>query len=76
MKKALFTLSSITYAMKGRDLLSSRGIKCEILRVSSGNAHSGCGYGLIVYGDAESAARILSQARVGVLNKKYLGAKR
>ncbi len=75
MKKALFTLSSITYAMKGRDLLSSRGIKCEIQRVSSGKAHSGCGYGLIIYGDAEFAAKILSQARVDVLNKKYLGAK-
>ena len=74
MKKALFTLGSITYAMKGRDLLSSRGIKSEIHRAPSGKAHSGCGYGLIIYGDAESAANILSQSQVNVLNKKYLGA--
>lgn len=75
MEKALFILSSITYAMKGRDLLGARGIKSEIKRIPKNKALSGCGYGLLVYNKADEASEILTKAQIKVLEIKKLGAK-
>lgn len=75
MKKALFILSSITYAMKGRDLLNSKGIKSEIKRAPKNKALSGCGYGLLIYEKAEKAAELLEEAQIKVLDIKNLEAK-
>ena len=75
MKKALFMLSSITYAMKGRELLSLNGIKCEIKRVPKNKVLSGCGYGLLIYEKVDEAAEILSKAHLKILDKKSLGEK-
>ncbi len=75
LKKALFILSSITYAMKGRDLLNSKGIKIEIKRVPKNKALSGCGYGFLVFDKAEKAAKILEKSQIKVLDIKKLEAK-
>ena len=76
MKKALFVLSSITYAMKGRDLLNAKGIKCEIKRVPKNKVLSGCGYGLLIYEKVDQAAEILTEAQIKVLDRKNWEAKR
>lgn len=75
MKKALFILSSITYAMKGRDLLNSKGIKSEIKRAPKNKALSGCGYGLLIHERVDEAAEILEEAQIKVLEIKNLEAK-
>lgn len=75
MKKALFILSSITYAMKGHDLLNSKGIKSEIKRAPKNKALSGCGYGLLIHERVDEAAEILEEAQIKVLEIKNLEAK-
>ena len=69
MKKTLFILNSITYAMKGRDLLRAHKIKAEIKRVPKNEVLHGCGYGLLIYGDTEQALHLLSKARIKIINK-------
>ena len=75
LKKALFILSSITYAMKGRDLLNSKGIKSEIKRAPKNKVLSGCGYGLLVHERVDEAAEILEESQIKVLEIKNLEAK-
>ena len=69
MIKTLFILSSITYAMKGRDLLRTHKIKAEIRRVSKSETLHGCGYGLLVYNKPEQARNILTNAHIKVVNE-------
>lgn len=61
--------------MKGRDLLNSKGIKSEIKRVPKNKTLSGCGYGLLVYENANKAAKVLEESQIKVLDIKKLEAK-
>ena len=45
--KRLIVVSSVTYALKSRDLLFQRGIKAYIERLPR-TRESGCGYGVYV----------------------------
>lgn len=47
MGKPVILLSSVTYAMKGRDLLLRQGLRAYVERIPPSNT-SGCGYGLYV----------------------------
>ena len=65
MKK--FNVGSITYAIKGRDLLRKKGFKARIEKNSSGNS-GGCGYLIAVEGDGTAAAEHLYKAGIKILN--------
>ena len=69
MRKTIFILNSITYAMKGRDLLRAHKIKAEIKRVSKSETLHGCGYGLLVYKSPEQARKVLARAGIKVINQ-------
>lgn len=56
--------------MKGRDLLNSKGIKCEIKRVSKNKSLSGCGYGLLIYEKEELAEELMKKYKIKILEKK------
>ena len=58
MSQERILVSSITYAIKGRDLLRSLGYKAYIER-SKGQLDHGCGYSIYVTHDTEGAKRIL-----------------
>lgn len=45
MQKTIIALSSITYAIKAKNLLDLKGIRCEIIRTPK-NLGSGCGYSI------------------------------
>lgn len=63
MKDALILCSSVTYAIKGRDLLKSKGIKVTIKRPPKGGC--GCGYCISVREkDAENAIKLLKNIGV------------
>jgi len=47
LNTTLIPMTSITYAMKAKKLLNSRGVYCEIQRTPSGLS-SGCGYSIRV----------------------------
>lgn len=65
-KGQLIVVSSVTYALKGRDLLFSRGIKAYVERLPR-TQETGCGYGLFVPKRAAEAEEILRDAGIRVL---------
>ena len=71
--KTLIVVSSVTYALKGRELLFSHGIKSYVERLPR-TRENGCGYGLYVPRRADDAERILRAAGVRVLYRTERGA--
>lgn len=68
MGKPVILVNSVTYAMKGRDLLTRQGIRAYVERIPPSNA-SGCGYGIYVPRGAEEAERILSENGIKILGR-------
>lgn len=66
-KKEHVTLAvgSVTNAMRGRDLLAQNGIPAQVGRARP-NDVNGCGYTLVVAGDAERARRLLTGAGIRI----------
>lgn len=68
MGKPLIMVSSVTYAMKGKDLLFRHGIRSYVERIpQSGGA--GCGYGVYVPSRADEAEKILLENHIRVLGR-------
>ncbi len=68
MGKPLIVVSSVTYAMKGRDLLFRHGIKGYVQRIPK-TENTGCGYGIYVPNGADAAERILIENYIRVLRR-------
>ena len=68
MGKPLIVVSSVTYAMKGRDLLVRHGIRGYVERIPK-TGETGCGYGIYVPRGADAAERILRENRIRVLGR-------
>ncbi len=66
--KPLIVVSSVTYAMKGRDLLFRHGIRGYVERIPR-TEETGCGYGIYVPEGADMAERILLENRIRVLRR-------
>lgn len=67
MKRYVITTGTITYAIKGRDLLRRMGYKARVERKSSGLGSAGCGYTIVLEGDIDRAEKALRDASVKVL---------
>lgn len=67
MKQYRVSTGTITYALKGRDLLRRYGITNRIERVSSGPGSKGCGYTLVISGDITKAEALLRKAGIKIL---------
>ena len=67
MKKQLIMVSSITYAIKGRELLRSKGYRAYIERTPRSLDTAGCGYSIYVSSNAEGAEEILQSAGIKIL---------
>mgnify|MGYP000846016928 FL=1 len=57
-----FAVGSITNALKGRDILSGKGIHSYIERTPQGMPGGGCGYSIYVPGDFRTAEKVLDSA--------------
>lgn len=67
MRKKLILCSSITYALKGRKLLSGKGYKVYIVRPPLTYSGCGCGYCISVNSnDAKSAYDLLVENGVRI----------
>ncbi|MBQ1985492.1 MAG: DUF3343 domain-containing protein [Clostridia bacterium] len=64
----VLVLSSVTYAMKSRDLLFKYGIKAYVERLPR-TKETGCGYGVYVPRGIDEAERILKENGVRVLGR-------
>lgn len=67
--KTQFITGSITYAIRGRDLLRRHGFKARMEKTPNHLDRVGCGYSIIVEGDADKAEEVLRNARVKILGK-------
>lgn len=59
-------VSSITYALKGRDLLRAKGFKAYVERTPSAYDRIGCGYSVYVNGDIEQALELFRENGIRV----------
>ena len=66
MKKSLIAMTSITYAMKAKNLLNSLKYYCEIQRTPK-DLGTGCGYSIAVTAPEEITA-ILEKERIPFRN--------
>ncbi|MEE1238831.1 MAG: DUF3343 domain-containing protein [Acutalibacteraceae bacterium] len=66
MKKYVITTGTVTYAIKGRDLLRKKGYNVKIERIASG-ASSGCGYSIVLNGEPGDAESLLRNAGIKIL---------
>ena len=67
MKRYIITTGTVTYAIKGRDLLRRKGFNVKIERIPTGKGSAGCGYSIITDGDINAAEGLLRQAGVKIL---------
>ena len=67
MNKSFLIVNSITYAMKGRELLARHGIPATIERSKKHRERYGCGYGLFVPRKTDEAQRLLQQSGISIL---------
>ncbi|MDR1892157.1 MAG: DUF3343 domain-containing protein [Oscillospiraceae bacterium] len=67
MDKTLIMVSSVTYAIKGRDLLRNHGIKAYIERTPNASDRVGCGYSIMIFGNISAALQLLKSAGIKVL---------
>lgn len=72
MKKQLIQVSSITYAIKGRDILKSKGIKAYVERTTGDLNQKGCGYSIFVKGDVDAAETILKNSGIKILGRQVM----
>lgn len=69
MKKTLLMVSSVTYAIKARDLLTSHGYRSYIETTPGHLDKVGCGYSVSVTADADNAERLLIENGIKVLGR-------
>lgn len=66
MKRYIISTGTVTYAIKGRDLLRKKGYKVNIERIT-GTATLGCGYAIILSGDITTAEKLLRENGIKIL---------
>ncbi|MEE0252622.1 MAG: DUF3343 domain-containing protein [Acutalibacteraceae bacterium] len=69
MDKPLIMVSSITYAMKSKEILSKRGFKVYVERVPHTGEDVGCGYGVYVPQKTDEAQQILQRSGIHILGR-------
>ena len=70
MNRYTIITGTVTYAIKGRDILRNKGFKVSIERNSTGLSRYGCGYGIVVNGNIEQALELLKNYGVKILDIK------
>ena len=68
MSDSYISVTSVTYAIKGRDLLLQRGILASIGRTPGHVDRVGCGYSIFVRGNLEAAVSVLRQHGIKVVS--------
>ena len=71
MKRYAITTGTVTYALKGRDILRKKGKKAWVERFTS-SKNNGCGYAVITEGDIDTAEQILRENGIRVLEISIL----
>lgn len=69
-------ISSVTNAMRGKTLLERQGFTVHMQRSSHAKETDGCGYSLLVRGEAKPITALLSKAGIRILRTEHGGVHR
>ena len=69
MTKQLLMLTSITYAMKSKQILAKHSISSEIQRTPKNKSSTGCSYSLYVPQNIDTAEKILREHGIKILGR-------
>ena len=72
MGKQVIHVSSVTFAIKGRDLLRDNGIKAHIEKTADTPDKAGCGYSIHIPEKAEEAIELLEKADIKILGTEKI----
>ena len=67
MKRYIIITGTVTYAIRGRDILRKEGFRATVERNTVGIARYGCGYGIVLNGNIEKAIEILNESGIKIL---------
>ena len=70
MSRPMIMVNSITYAMKGRDILLNYGIKAYVERTPRNKTTVGCGYSIYVPERTDEAEKILTEMGIKVAGRR------
>lgn len=73
MDKPLILVESITYAIKGRDILNRNGFRAIIQKIIKNKELKGCGYAIYVKERADEAADFLNKSGIKVVSRTDWG---
>ncbi len=68
MSRSYLKVNSVTHAMKAKNVLTANGIYAQVVRNGNTDKREGCGYSVLIDGDAERAVSLLRANHV-----KFLG---
>ena len=71
--KILLIVGSVTYAMKGKNLLGKNGFRASVERIPHIGGGAGCGYGINVSEGASEAETLLQEAGIRGLRREERG---
>ena len=66
MKYAIVT-GTVTYAIKGRDILRKNGIDAIVKKKNSAESDIGCGYAIVVKNNIDKAEKILRNNGIKII---------
>lgn len=72
MRKLVIKLSSVTYALKAKSILSRHGVYAQVERNPHPQRNEGCGYRLIVPETNLDVLDVLKCERIKVLEAKWM----
>ncbi len=67
MKGYLIVTGTVTFAIKGKELLKSRGIAARVEKINLATGNIGCGYAIFINSDKDRALKILKGAGIKIL---------
>ncbi len=72
MQRHIISVNSITYAIKGRDLLRKHGIKAFIEKKTNQNGNVGCGYVIVADGNKNKIIQALMHSNIAIIDFKTI----
>ena len=66
MQRHVISVTSITYAIKGRDLLRKQGVKAFVERKTNAYGNAGCGYVIVAEGNREKIIKTLKLSGIKI----------
>ena len=66
--KNIIVTGTVTYAIRGRDILRNNGINASVERNTSGLGRYGCGYGIVVNGNIDKAVDLLNKNSIKIID--------